>query len=107
MENKYNLTLEQNIFLAKKNLVDNIYANVETIDIKDGVRKKLIAGEESARMSYSLATIITDAPVEIEPRAAAWSAEECFRPELYEIFLQCFYKTTQEPYTQLSPLLLS
>ena len=27
MENKYNLTLEQNIFLAKRNLVDNIYAN--------------------------------------------------------------------------------
>lgn len=26
MENKYNLTLEQNIFLAKRNLVDNIYA---------------------------------------------------------------------------------
>lgn len=27
MENKYNLTLEQNIFLAKRNLVDNIYSN--------------------------------------------------------------------------------
>lgn len=27
MENKYNLTLEQNIFLAKRNLIDNIYAN--------------------------------------------------------------------------------
>lgn len=27
MENKYNLTLEQNIFLAKKNLVNNIYSN--------------------------------------------------------------------------------
>jgi len=27
MENKYNMTLEQNIFLAKRNLVDNIYAS--------------------------------------------------------------------------------
>ena len=27
MENKYNMTLEQNIFLAKRNLVDNVYAN--------------------------------------------------------------------------------
>ena len=26
MENKYNLTLEQNIFLAKRNIIDNIYA---------------------------------------------------------------------------------
>ncbi len=27
MNNKYNMTLEQNIFLAKRNLVDNIYSN--------------------------------------------------------------------------------
>lgn len=27
MQNKYNLTIEQNIFLAKRNLVDNIYSN--------------------------------------------------------------------------------
>lgn len=27
MENKYNLTLEQNVFLAKRNIVDNVYAN--------------------------------------------------------------------------------
>ncbi|MBR3002519.1 MAG: Fic family protein [Clostridia bacterium] len=27
LENKYNLTLEQNVFLAKRNIVDNIYAN--------------------------------------------------------------------------------
>ena len=29
MKNKYNLTQEQNIFLAKRNLVDNIYANAK------------------------------------------------------------------------------
>ena len=29
MENKYNFTLEQNIFLAKRNLVDNIYSNAK------------------------------------------------------------------------------
>ena len=27
MEDKYNMTLEQNVFLAKRNLVDNVYAN--------------------------------------------------------------------------------
>ncbi len=47
MQNKYDLTLEQNIFLAKRNLVDNIYANAkmeglnitfpETKTILDGV----------------------------------------------------------------------
>ncbi len=29
MQDKYNLTLEQNIFFAKRNLVDNIYANAK------------------------------------------------------------------------------
>ena len=47
MENKYNLTLEQNIFLAKRNLIDNVYSNAkmeglnvtfpETKTILDGV----------------------------------------------------------------------
>ncbi len=64
----------------------NIYENVETIDVKDGVRKKLIAGEESARMSYSLATIVTDAPVDIAPKSAAWNND--FKPELYGLFLR-------------------
>lgn len=27
MEDKYNMTLEQNVFLAKRNIVDNVYAN--------------------------------------------------------------------------------
>lgn len=52
MENKYNLTLEQNIFLAKMNLVDNIYSNArmeslnvtfpETKTILDGVNVPII-----------------------------------------------------------------
>ena len=29
MENKYNMTLEQNIFLAKRNLIDNIYSSAK------------------------------------------------------------------------------
>ena len=33
MENKYNMTLQQNIFLAKRNLVDNIYANTRMAGI--------------------------------------------------------------------------
>ena len=29
MDNKYSMTVEQNIFLAKRNLVDNVYANAK------------------------------------------------------------------------------
>ena len=45
--------------------VENIYDNLDTLDIKDAVRKKLEAGKESAILSYDLATIRCDAPVEI------------------------------------------
>ena len=63
--------------------VENIYANLETLDIKDSVRKKLDAGRDSAKMSYTLATISRDAPVELDPAEAAWKAD--FGPELYEV----------------------
>ena len=78
--------------------IDNIYANVDTIDIKDGVRKKLIAGEDSARMSYELATIITDAPMDIAPRSAAWAMGESFTPGLYDIFLRLGFTKFIEKY---------
>ena len=46
MKNKYNLTLEQNIFLAKRNLVDNIYANarMEGLNITFPQTKTILEG---------------------------------------------------------------
>ena len=47
--------------------IDAIYDKLPDIDAKPGVIKKLVAGEESARHSYWLATIKTDAPIHFEP----------------------------------------
>ena len=46
MKDKYNLTLEQNIFLAKRNLVDNIYANarMEGLNITFPETKTILEG---------------------------------------------------------------
>lgn len=46
MQDKYNLTLEQNIFLAKRNLVDNIYANarMEGLNITFPQTKTILEG---------------------------------------------------------------
>lgn len=46
MENKYNLTLEQNIFLAKRNLVDNVYASarLEGLNITFPQTKTILEG---------------------------------------------------------------
>ena len=46
MKDKYNLTLEQNIFLAKRNLVDTIYANarMEGLNITFPETKTILEG---------------------------------------------------------------
>ena len=46
MENKFKMTREQNIFLAKRNLVDNIYSNakMEGINITFPETKTILEG---------------------------------------------------------------
>lgn len=46
MKNKYNMTIEQNIFLAKRNLVDNIYSNarLEGLNITFPQTKTILEG---------------------------------------------------------------
>ena len=46
MENKYKMTLEQNLFLAKRNLVDNVYANarMEGINVTFPQTKTILDG---------------------------------------------------------------
>lgn len=46
MENKYNMTLEQNVFLAKRNLVDNIYASarMEGLNVTFPQTKTILEG---------------------------------------------------------------
>ena len=65
--------------------IDAIYAAMPEVDAKPAMLKKLQEGEDSARMSYRLATIVTDAPVEFDPSA---NLRRCAKPELYDIFLK-------------------
>lgn len=43
--------------------VDNIYENIDTIDVKESVRAKLKADKDKAYLSYKLGTIDIDSPV--------------------------------------------
>ncbi len=43
--------------------IEYIYENIETVDVKDSVRNKLIAGKESAYLSRDLGTICKTAPI--------------------------------------------
>ena len=64
--------------------LDAIYAGLGAPDIKAGVRKKLEAGEESARLSFWLATIFCEVPMSFSPEAALWNRD--YRPALYGQF---------------------
>lgn len=46
--------------------LDRVYEQIDAPDIKEGMRRKLIAGKESAYLSRELGTIRTDAPVDTE-----------------------------------------
>lgn len=65
--------------------VETIYADVEGVEAKPAVKKKLAEGEEQARMSYDLATIRCDAPIDFSPEDAR--RREPDGPALYELFL--------------------
>lgn len=49
--------------------IDYIYENLESIEIKDGVRKKLREGKENAFLSRKLGTICTEVPIETKLEA--------------------------------------
>ena len=70
--------------VRKYGTVENIYADLSALDIKEGVRKKLAAGEESARMSYWLATILKEVPMEFDPAENRWDHD--YTDALYPLF---------------------
>ena len=57
--------------MAQYPSIDELYAHLDGLDAKPAVLKKLEEGRESARMSYDLATIRRDAPMDFSPRDAA------------------------------------
>ena len=69
--------------ISQYKTIENIYSDVNHLDIKDSVRNKLAAGEESARKSYWLATIFRNVPIEFQPESNTWQSS--FKPGLYAI----------------------
>ena len=53
--------------VQKYGSIEELYARMPDIEAKPAALRKLQEGEESARQSYWLATIVTDAPLEFAP----------------------------------------
>ena len=61
-----------------------MYNNLDDTAIRPKLREKLKAGKDSAYLSYDLATIRCEAPIDFEPKDAI--VQPYNRPELYQLF---------------------
>ena len=70
--------------LAKFGSLDGVYENIDDGSIRPKLREKLVKDKENAYLSYDLATIRPEAPIEFAPRDAI--IQPYNRPELYNLF---------------------
>ena len=75
--------------------IDEIYRLLPDLHARPAAIRKLTEGEESARHSYWLATIVTDAPLDFDP---AENLRRPFRPELYDLFLRLEFQKLIDKY---------
>ena len=85
--------------VQKYGSIEEIYRLLPDIEAKPSVIRRLTEGEQSARHSYWLATIVTDVPMEFSPEE---NLRRPFKPELYELFLKLEFSKLIEKYG-LSP----
>lgn len=50
--------------IQKFGTIQNIYDNIDTLEIKDNLKNKLITDKDKAFLSYTLGTIINDVPID-------------------------------------------
>ena len=72
--------------LLKFGTLDGVYENLDDPTIRPKLREKLEAGKESAYLSYDLATIRKNAPIDFTPMDAI--IQPYNRSELYKLFVQ-------------------
>ena len=72
--------------LAQYPAIDDLYAHLDTVEVKPAARKKLVEGEGDARMSYDLATIRCEAPMDFHPQDTL--RQPFHNDELYQLLLE-------------------
>ena len=72
--------------LLKFGSLDAVYANLDDTSIRPKLREKLEAGKENAYLSYDLATIRPEVPIDFEPKDAI--VQPYNRSKLYSLFVK-------------------
>jgi DNA polymerase-1 len=70
--------------LRKFGTLDGVYEHLEDASIKPKLREKLTNDKKNAYLSYDLATIRCEAPIDFEPKDAI--IQPYNKPELYKLF---------------------
>lgn len=76
--------------------LDNIYENVDTIDVSESLRVRLKEHKDMAYLSYKLATINTDTPINLD--YDEFKLKEVNIPELSQLFIRLSFKKFLERY---------
>ena len=71
--------------------IDSLYENIDSPEIRDSVRKKLIAGKESAYLSKWLGTIAQDAPIDFKSEKIKLRGID--NDALYKLFTRLEFKS--------------
>ena len=101
--------------LVKFGTLDGVYENLDDASIRPKLREKLEAGKENAYLSYDLATIRCEAPIDFAPMDAV--IQPYNRPALHDLFVKLEFvklidkyglrgaeKETAKPQNTLEPL---
>ena len=76
--------------------LENIYNNIDKIDVSDYLLERLKDNKEIAYLSYKLATINTDVPIDLDYDAL--KATDVNLPELSKLFMRLSFKKFLEKY---------
>ena len=72
--------------LQKFGSLNGVYENIDDASIRPKLREKLVADKDKAYLSYELATIRPEAPIDFEPKDAI--VQPYNREKLYELFVR-------------------
>ena len=86
--------------IQKYETIDAIYEKLPDIEAKPAAIRRLQEGEESARQSYHLATILTDAPLRFDPQENLRKAPS---DALYPLFLKLEFNKLIDAYKLTPP----
>lgn len=82
--------------LLKFGSMEGIYENLEDVSIRPKLREKLVSGRESAVLSFDLATIRCNAPIQFAPQDAL--NQEPNKKELYDLFVKLEFQKLIDRY---------